>query len=119
MSSFDKNRAIAKAKSLANSFKAEEAKRFVNNHKNAKWYNDFMLLYNMITDKNFKIDKRVYFTIAGVLAYMVAPVDAIPDFIPITGFVDDIFVIKFFMNSISQEIERYKEYIQKKSKVTK
>ncbi len=114
MSSFDKNRAIAKAKSLAKSFKAEEAKRFISNYKNAKWYDDFTLLYNMIIDKNFKIDKKVYFTIAGVLAYVVTPIDTIPDFIPITGFVDDMFVIEFFMNSISQEIERYKEYIKTK-----
>ena len=50
--------------------------------------------------------------IAGALAYVVLPIDIIPDFIPGVGFIDDIFVVGIVMKSISDEIERYKSYTQ-------
>ncbi len=105
-----RQKAIQKAKTLAEEFDPKEAKEFINKHKNAKWYQDFMLLYEMITDKDFKISKQVYLAIAGALAYVILPVDVIPDFIPGVGFIDDVFVIGFVMQSIADEIARFKKY---------
>lgn len=103
-------KALNKAESLAQDFDPEAAEQFVRKHEGAKWYDDFKLLYDMVTDKNFSIGKTAYLAIAGALAYVVMPVDIIPDFIPGIGFIDDIFVVGFVMKSISDEIERYRSY---------
>ena len=107
-----KNKALIKAESMAYDFDPEEAEQFAQKHKGAKWYDDFVLLYDMVTDKKFKISKTAYIAIAGALAYVVLPIDIIPDFIPGVGFIDDIFVVGIVMKSISDEIERYKTYAQ-------
>ena len=103
-------KALQKAESMADEFDPEEAEQFAQKHRGAKWYDDFVLLYTMVTDKKFKINKTAYIAIAGALAYLVLPTDIIPDFIPGVGFIDDIFVISIVMKSISDEIERYKAY---------
>jgi|LGVE01.1.fsa_nt_gb uncharacterized membrane protein YkvA (DUF1232 family) len=107
-----KTKALEKAKTLADEFDPEEAEQFAQKHRGAKWYDDFVLLYNMVTDKKFKINKTAYIAIAGALAYVVLPIDVIPDFIPGVGFIDDVFVVGIVMKSISDEIERYKSYCQ-------
>jgi len=105
-----KDKALSKAKSLAEDFDPKEAKAFVQKHKGAKWYDDFVLLYDMVTDKKFELNTTTYLAIAGALAYVVLPIDVIPDFIPVVGFIDDIFVVGIVMKSISDEVERFKEY---------
>jgi len=106
------NKALVKAESMASEFDAEEAEQFAQKHKGAKWYDDFVLLYDMVTDKKFELSTGTYIAIAGALAYVVLPIDIIPDFIPGVGFIDDIFVIGIVMKSISDETERYKSYRQ-------
>ncbi len=107
-----KHKALIKAEALSENFDPKEADEFAQKHKDAKWYDDFVLLYDMVTNKDFVIDKKTYIAIAGALAYVVLPIDIIPDFIPGVGFVDDIFVVGIVMKSISDEIERYKSYTQ-------
>jgi len=103
-----KDKALQKAQSMADEFDPEEAEAFAQKHKEAKWYDDFVLLYNMVTDKNFTISKTAYLTIAGALAYVILPIDIIPDFIPGVGWIDDIFVIGMVKKSIAEEMERYR-----------
>ena len=105
-----KHKALIKAEEMADEFDAEEAKAFADKHKGAAWYDDFVLLFKMITDKKFEVSKVAYLAIAGALAYVVLPIDVIPDFIPGIGFIDDMFVIGMVMKSISDEIERYKAF---------
>jgi len=105
-----KHKALIKAEEMADAFDAEEAEAFANKHEEAKWYDDFILLFQMVTDKEFNVSKTAYIAIAGALAYVVLPIDVIPDFIPGVGFVDDMFVIGMVMKSISDEIARYREF---------
>jgi len=107
---FDTGKALNKAQDMANDFDAKEAEEFVKKHTDKAWYSDFKLLYNIITDKHFFIDKSTYITIAGALAYVVFPIDMIPDFILGVGYIDDVFVVGMVMKSISDEIERYRRY---------
>ena len=107
---FDKNKALNKAQDLAISFNPEEANNFAKKNTDKKWYSDFILLYEMITDADFTLDASVYITIAGALAYVVFPIDMIPDFIPGVGFIDDVFVVGIVMKNISDEIERFRVY---------
>jgi len=106
-------KALIKAEKLAEDFDAEEAEAFAQKHKGTAWYDSFIILYNMVTDSDFKLSKQAYLTIAGALAYVVLPIDIIPDFIPGVGFIDDVFVIGFVMKSLSDEIERFKLYKEK------
>ncbi len=53
--------------------------------------NFFRLLYGLITDKRVqRVDKLM---VAGAIAYIVLPLDLVPDFIPFLGEVDDLFLI--------------------------
>jgi uncharacterized membrane protein YkvA (DUF1232 family) len=53
--------------------------------------NFFRLLYGLITDKRVqRVDKLM---VAGAIAYILLPMDFVPDFIPFLGEVDDLFVI--------------------------
>ena len=50
--------------------------------------------------------------IIGSLIYFLMPIDLIPDFIPITGFADDISIIFLVFNSINEDINAFLEYEQ-------
>ncbi len=108
MMKFNTNKAASQASECAKDFDPGTAKNFAQEHTDKKWYEDFMLLYDMVTDKHFTLSMNVYLSIAGALAYVVLPFDVIPDFIPGVGFIDDIFVIGMVMKSLSDEIERFK-----------
>jgi uncharacterized membrane protein YkvA (DUF1232 family) len=69
-----------------------------------------MLLYRMIRDEEYRLDTKTKLTIAGALAYVILPVDIIPDFLPIVGWLDDAFVLGFTINSLSEEIEHYRAF---------
>ncbi len=53
--------------------------------------------------------------IVAAILYFITPIDLIPDFIPITGLVDDFTVMVWVYNKIQQEVDKFilweKEYI--------
>jgi uncharacterized membrane protein YkvA (DUF1232 family) len=110
MVEFDKEKALNLAKSLANDFSIEDTRKFIEKIKNQPFFQDAKLLFEMITDKEYKVDKKTYLIIAGALAYAVLPTDVIPDFIPGIGFLDDAFVISMTIKQLKDEIERYKRF---------
>lgn len=116
MNSKQKKDALNRAKKLSDKFNEQESKEFANKHKNKKWYSDFILLYNMITDKDFNVSKKTYLLIAGTLAYVVMPIDVIPDILIGVGFIDDAFVLGFLIQNIKDEIDEYKEFCKDKNK---
>ena len=48
----------------------------------------------------------------AVLLYVLSPIDLVPDFIPVVGFLDDLSLISWFVGKFSTEINRYKEWEQ-------
>jgi uncharacterized membrane protein YkvA (DUF1232 family) len=53
--------------------------------------NFLRLLYGLVTDNRVNaVDKLV---VAGAIAYILLPVDIIPDFVPFVGEVDDVFLL--------------------------
>lgn len=44
----------------------------------------------------------------GALIYFVAPIDAVPDFIPFVGYVDDAFVITLVLRRLRTELEAFR-----------
>ncbi len=51
--------------------------------------------------------KNLLVVVAGLI-YLVTPVDALPDFIPIGGWADDVFIIGWVIDCVSDELTRYK-----------
>lgn len=53
--------------------------------------NFLRLLYGLITDR--RVDRVDKLMVAGAIAYILLPIDFMPDFIPFLGEVDDIFLL--------------------------
>lgn len=68
------------------------------------------MLYEMLRDKNFSISWSAKAIILASLLYFISPIDLIPDFIPLLGYIDDAFVISAGLNAITSEIERYRTF---------
>lgn len=46
----------------------------------------------------------------AVLLYVLSPIDLIPDFIPVLGFLDDLSLISWFLGKFHGEITKYREW---------
>jgi len=68
--------------------------------------NFLRLLYGLITDPRVELLDKLL--VAGAVAYVLIPEDAFPDFIPLIGEVDDVFVlvlaIRQLMKSAGREV---------------
>jgi uncharacterized membrane protein YkvA (DUF1232 family) len=95
---------------LAEDFDETEAQEFASTHSNKKWYDDFILLLDMVRDPEFELTTKSKLLITGTLAYVVLPIDVIPDLIPVVGWLDDIFLISLTMKSLYDDIEAFKAY---------
>ena len=109
-SDIQKEKALKLSEKLSSEFNEEETEDFAKKHTKETWYHNFKLLFDMITDKEYAVDKKTYLMIAGALAYVVFPIDVIPDFILGVGFLDDAFILAYVMKQLSGEIEKYKKF---------
>ena len=105
-----KHKALELSSKISEDFDEIKTEEFAKKHMADPWYNDFKLLFNMITDKHYMLDKKTYMVIAGALAYVVFPMDIIPDFLLGAGFLDDAFVIGIVMKQLSEEIAKYRRF---------
>lgn len=103
-----KEKALKLSEKLSSEFDEKETKEFAKKHKGSPWYENFKLLFDMIIDKEYAVDKKTYLIIAGAVAYVVFPIDIIPDFMIGVGFLDDAFVLAYVTKQLSSEIENYK-----------
>lgn len=62
-----------------------------------------LILFYVLTDKNANIKERAL--IAGALGYFIFPVDAIPDFTPVIGFLDDASVVLLALKAVAHHID--------------
>lgn len=53
--------------------------------------------------------RSLLFATAAVL-YFVSPIDAIADFIPVVGYVDDAMVIAWVANAIRKDLDRFEDW---------
>lgn len=67
----------------------------------------FKTMVKMVGDRNFQIDPKTKLIYVGALAYTVMPFDAVPDYIPGLGLLDDAAVIKIVWDSSVNEVKRY------------
>ena len=72
---------------------------------------DFKLLIAMCKDAitgKFKMNSWNLSIIIGTIIYVISPIDAIPDFIAVGGWLDDFAIVAYAMRKLSEEIARYK-----------
>lgn len=75
-------------------------------------WNDIKLMLSLITDfisGNYKeIPWNIIAAITGALVYFISPIDAIPDFIPVVGYMDDALVISLALAFSKEDLMKYK-----------
>ena len=71
----------------------------------------FIRIINAYTSKEYTYVpwKTICLIVAGLI-YFIYPVDLIPDFIPVSGLIDDIALIAWIYESIQDDIEKFLEW---------
>lgn len=74
---------------------------------------DFKVLIAMCRDSiagKYKINKWSLSIVVGTILYVVSPVDAIPDFLPLLGWMDDVTIVGYAIKRLSSEITKYRAF---------
>ena len=86
----------------------------------AEVFNDLKLLLSLVKDY-ISGDYRdipygsIIAAVAGIL-YFLSPIDFIPDFIPVIGLVDDVFVIGLVLKQIHSDLLKYEAWKYNRSR---
>lgn len=91
----------------ATKFDIKKATTHQNRIKNSGFGDKFKMMLKMVGDKEFSIDPKTKLIYVGALAYIVMPFDAVPDYIPGLGLLDDAAIMKIVWDSSINEVKRY------------
>lgn len=97
-------------------FKKEESlfEKFLNISNLKEYFEDFKDLYSLLKDfykGNYtEVPWLVIASIGGSLLYVLSPIDLIPDFIPIIGYLDDAAVFVACLKFVGKDLEKYREW---------
>ena len=85
------------------------------NDKNLKGFiEEVKLFFSMLKDffikKYTEVPVGTIMAIVGSLLYVLSPVDIIPDFIPVVGYIDDAGIVALCMNFVRTDLEKYKKF---------
>ena len=72
---------------------------------------DFKLLIDMARDTfagRYKMNAWNLSVIIGTIVYVISPIDAIPDLIPVLGWLDDVTIVGYAIRKLSEEMKNYK-----------
>ena len=67
-------------------------------------------MWRMLVDPDYTVSWEIKAWILAALAYFVSPIDAIPDVIPVLGYLDDALVVTWVMHQISDEVSKYRRW---------
>ena len=74
-------------------------------------WEDAQAIYHMAFDGGFDMKAETKIAAIGALAYLVSPIDLIPErFLGPLGLADDVAVLMFALNYAKPEIERYRAF---------
>ena len=82
---------------------------------------EFRLLVAMGKDVfagRYHMDKWNLSIIVATIAYVVTPLDTIPDLVPLMGWVDDVTIVAYAVSKLTDEIRKYKVFTQAKPGTT-
>lgn len=75
--------------------------------------NDFLMLIEMIKASilgEYPLPAWAIAAIIGAIIYVVSPIDAVPDFIPVAGWLDDGAVVTAVVKGLEEVIKAYIKY---------
>jgi curved DNA-binding protein CbpA len=70
-------------------------------------------LYSLFRDAakgRYKLHPATLAMIGGGLLYFILPMDLIPDYIPFVGFLDDMAILTTIINSLQEELKKYRKW---------
>ena len=70
------------------------------------------LVKNYVQGKYTTVPYGTILAVLSALIYFLAPIDIVPDFIPLAGYIDDMAVLGLCMNMVSIDIENYEKWRQ-------
>ena len=70
----------------------------------------FSMLKDFFTKTYTEVPVGTIVAIAASLLYVLAPIDIIPDFIPVAGYLDDAGIITLCMNFVKNDLDKYKAF---------
>ncbi|MEZ4417651.1 MAG: YkvA family protein [Gemmatimonadota bacterium] len=74
-------------------------------------WQDVRTIYEMAFDETFDMKKEVKYAAVGALAYLVSPVDLLPErYLGALGLADDVAVLVWALKYAQPEIERYRAH---------
>ncbi|WP_373089837.1 YkvA family protein [Zhongshania sp.] len=90
--------------------------RVANNASLAPYVSQVKILFNLVQDY-VKGDYRAVpwwslGSISTALLYILMPMDALPDYIPVAGFLDDAVVLKLCLDMVAKDLTKYLEFKQ-------
>ena len=68
------------------------------------------LVSDFVTGKYKGVSKSTIALIAGGLAYLALPIDLVPDFIPVAGWMDDAAVLGWIFARCADEFKKYRDF---------
>ncbi len=68
------------------------------------------LVRNYISGSYRQVDTSTIVAGLAVLLYTLSPIDLVPDFVPVVGFLDDLALISWFVEKFQDEIRRFREW---------
>ncbi|MDY4674470.1 MAG: DUF1232 domain-containing protein [Treponema sp.] len=77
----------------------------------AKFKDDLQILFQMLRNKE-RFSRRTIALILAGIAYIISPLDIVPDLIPVAGLLDDAALLSMILNSISGDIKEYKDSVE-------
>ncbi|RZF62236.1 YkvA family protein [Sphingobacterium corticibacterium] len=75
---------------------------------------EFKLILAMAGDSikgRYKIGKLNLGIIVATVVYVISPLDAIPDVIPVVGWVDDVAIISYALSKLKSEVIKYQKWV--------
>src|SRR5690606_29734410 len=84
---------------------ASGAKRFAD-----KIFTFLRMVKACVTGEYKELPIRSLVLVVAALIYFVMPLDAIPDFIPIVGMLDDVTIILAISRSIADDVRKFEEF---------
>ena len=85
-----------------------------------KQFENFKLLWSLLKDYHNKdypnAPWKLIAAIGFAVAYLISPIDVIPDLIPFVGFVDDASVFALVVAGFDSDINAYKDWLKRNKK---